>query len=145
MALAGVVFPPSFIFVELRAAHPIVELSLFRNSIVSVALSTAFLTSAAMFGATLFIPLFVQSVLGSSATDSGKILMPLTLSLLLTAIIAGQGISRTGRYRPFAIAGCAVSAIGVFLLTGMEPSTSHAVLVRNVVIIRVGLGPAVPV
>jgi hypothetical protein len=70
-----------------------VELSLFRSSIVSVALSTAFLTSAAMFGATLFIPLFVQSVLGSSATDSGKILMPLTLSLLLTAMIAGQGIS----------------------------------------------------
>jgi EmrB/QacA subfamily drug resistance transporter len=145
MMLVGVVFAASFMFVELNAVHPIVELSLFRNSIVSIALATTFLTSAAMFGATLFIPLFVQSVMGSSATDSGKILMPLTLSLLLTAIIAGQGISRTGRYRPFAIAGCAVSAIGVFLLTGMEPSTSHAVLVRNVVIIGIGLGAAMPV
>jgi EmrB/QacA subfamily drug resistance transporter len=145
MMLAGVVFAASFVLVELRAVHPIVELSLFRNSIVSIALATTFLTSAAMFGATLFIPLFVQSVLGSSATDSGKILMPLTLSLLVTAIIAGQGISRTGRYRPFAIAGTAMSAIGVFLLTGMDPSTSHAVLVRNVVIIGVGLGAGVPV
>ena len=106
MMLAGLVFAASFVSVELCAVHPIVELSLFRNSIVSIALATTFLTSAAMFGATLFIPLFVQSVMGSSATDSGKILMPLTLSLLLTAIIAGQGISRTGRYRPFAIAGC---------------------------------------
>jgi EmrB/QacA subfamily drug resistance transporter len=145
MMLAGLFFAASFALVELRAVHPIVELSLFRNSIVSIALATTFLTSAAMFGATLFIPLFVQSVLGSSATDSGKILMPLTLSLLLTAIVAGQGISRTGRYRPFAIAGTAISAIGMFLLTGMDPSTSHAVLVRNVVIIGVGLGAGVPV
>jgi MFS family permease len=99
MEAAGVLFA-AFVFVELRAAHPIVDLALFRNSIVSIALSTAFLASSAMFGATLFIPLFVQSVLGSSATESGKILMPLTLSLLLMAIIAGQGISRTGRYRP---------------------------------------------
>jgi EmrB/QacA subfamily drug resistance transporter len=145
MMLVGVVFAASFVLVEMRAVHPIVELSLFRNSIVSIALATTFLTSAAMFGATLFIPLFVQSVLGSSATDSGKILMPLTLSLLLTAIIAGQGISRTGRYRPFAIAGTAMGAFGVFLLTGMDPSTSHAVLVRNVVIIGVGLGAGMPV
>jgi hypothetical protein len=143
MAMAGLVFAASFVFVELRAAHPIVVLSPFRSSIVSVALSTAFLTSAAMFGATLFIPLFVQSVLGSSATDSGKILM--TLSLLLTAIIAGQGISRMGRYRPFAIAGTALSAVGMFLLTKMEPSTSYAVLVRNVAIIGIGLGAAMPV
>jgi Na+/melibiose symporter-like transporter len=98
-----------------------------------------------MFGATLFIPLFVQSVLGSSATDSGKILMPLTVSLLLTAIIAGQGITRTGHYRPFAIAGSALGAIGVLLLTRMDPSTSHLVLLRNVAIVGVGLGAAMPV
>jgi EmrB/QacA subfamily drug resistance transporter len=145
MALVGILFGVTFVFVELRAAHPIVDLALFQNSIVSIALSTAFLTSAAMFGATLFIPLFVQSVLGSSATESGKILMPLTLSLLLTAIVAGQGISRTGRYRPFAITGTALSATGVFLLTRMDPSTSYAVLVRNVAILGVGLGAAMPV
>jgi len=145
MMLAGALFAVAFAFVELRAVHPIVDLALFRNSIVSVALSTAFLTSAAMFGATLFIPLFVQSVLGSTATESGKILMPLTLSLLLTAIVAGQGISRTGRYRPFAIVGTASSAIGLFLLTQMDPSTSYLVLVRNVAILGVGLGAAMPV
>jgi EmrB/QacA subfamily drug resistance transporter len=145
MVMAGILFAALFIFVELRAPHPIVDLALFRNSIVSIALSSAFLTSAAMFGATLFIPLFVQSVLGSSATDSGKILMPLTLSLLLTAIIAGQGITRTGRYRPFAIGGSALSAIGVLLLTRMDPSTSYLVLLRNVAILGVGLGAAMPV
>jgi EmrB/QacA subfamily drug resistance transporter len=145
MVVTGLVFAIVFVIVELRAAHPIVELSLFRNSIVSVALSTAFLTTGAMFGATLFIPLFVQSVLRSSATDSGKILMPLTLSLLLTAIIAGQGISRTGRYRPFAIVGTALGAVGMFLLTGMDASTSHYILVRNVAIVGVGLGAAMPV
>ena len=145
MALAGVLFAALFVSVELRAPHPIVDLALFRNSIVSIALSTAFLTSAAMFGATLFIPLFAQSVLGGSATESGQILMPLTLSLLLTAIIAGQGITRTGHYRPFAIAGAAVGTVGVFLLTRMDPSTSYPVLVRNVAIVGVGLGAAMPV
>ena len=145
MALVGVLFAALFVSVELRAPHPIVDLALFRNSIVSIALSTAFLTSAAMFGATLFIPLFAQSVLGGSATESGQILMPLTLSLLLTAIIAGQGITRTGHYRPFAIAGAAVSTVGVFLLTRMDPSTSYLVLVRNVAIVGVGLGAAMPV
>jgi Na+/melibiose symporter-like transporter len=145
MALAGVLFAALFVSVELRAPHPIVDLALFRNSIVSIALSTAFLTSAAMFGATLFIPLFAQSVLGGSATESGQILMPLTLSLLLTAIIAGQGITRTGHYRPFAIAGAAVSTVGVLLLTRMDPSTSYPVLVRNVAIVGVGLGAAMPV
>jgi MFS family permease len=64
---------------------------------------------------------------------------------LLTATIAGQGISRTGRYRPFAIGGAALGAIGVFLLTRMDPSTSYAVLIRNVAIIGVGLGAAMPV
>jgi EmrB/QacA subfamily drug resistance transporter len=145
MLLAGILFAALFILVELRAPHPIVDLALFRNSIVSIALSAAFLISAGMFGAILFIPLFVQSVLGSSATDSGKILMPLTLSLLLTAIIAGQGISRTGRYRPFAIAGSALGAIGALLLTRMDPSTSYLVVVRNVAIVGVGLGAALPV
>ena len=145
LLLAGVVFGALFFIVEHRAAHPIVTLSLFRNSIVSIALSTAFLASAAMFGAVLFIPLFVQSVLGSSATDSGKILMPLTLALLLTAVIAGQAITRTGRYRPFAIAGTAFSAIGLFLLAGMGPSTSYAIVVRNVAVLGVGLGAAMPV
>ena len=71
--------------------------------------------------------------------------MPLTLSLLLTAIIAGQGITRTGRYRPFAIAGAAVGTVGVLLLTRMDPSTSYLVLVRNVAIVGVGLGAAMPV
>jgi EmrB/QacA subfamily drug resistance transporter len=145
LMLAGILFGALFFFIELRSADPIVNLALFRNAIVSVALSTAFLTSAAMFGAVLFIPLFVQSVLGSNATDSGKILMPLTLALLLTATIAGQGISRTGRYRPFAIAGTAVGAIGMFLLARMGPATSYAAVVRNVAILGIGLGAAMPV
>jgi EmrB/QacA subfamily drug resistance transporter len=145
MVSAGVVFGALFFVVERRATHPIVNFALFRNSIVSIALSAASLTSAAMFGATLFIPLFVQSVLGSSATDSGKVLMPLTLSLLLTAVVAGQGITRTGRYRPFAIAGTALSAVGVFMLANMGSATDYSVVVRNVLIMGIGLGAAMPV
>ena len=72
MALAGVLFAALFVSVELRAPHPIVDLALFRNSIVSIALSTAFLASAAMFGATLFIPLFAQSVWEAARPKAAK-------------------------------------------------------------------------
>ena len=145
MAFAGVLFGFIFFLVELRAPHPILNLGLFRNSIVSIAVTAASIVSAAMFGATIFIPLFVQSVLGTSATESGKVLMPLTLSLLLMAIISGQGITRTGRYRPFAIAGVALSAVGVFLLSRMEAGTQYSTVVRDLVVMGLGLGAAMPV
>jgi EmrB/QacA subfamily drug resistance transporter len=145
LSLAGVSLGVAFFAVELRAPSPILNLSLFRNSIVSIALAAAALVSVAMFGATLFIPLFVQSVLGSSATDSGKILMPLTFSLLVTAIVSGQGITRTGHYRPFAIVGAALSCLGIFMLSRMDVATQHATVVRNILVTGVGLGAAMPV
>ena len=145
MALAGVLFAALFVFVELRAAHPIVDLALFRNSIVSIALSTAFLTSAAMFGATLFIPLFVQSVLGSSATESGQD------PDAPHAVASAHGDNRGSRHQPDrALPSVRDRGHGVErgrrVLAHQDGAFDQLrVLVRNVAIIGIGLGAAMPV
>jgi EmrB/QacA subfamily drug resistance transporter len=145
LVAAGLVFSALFFRIETQASHPILPLHLFRNPIFSISVASAALIAAGMFGASLFIPLFVQSVLGTSATESGKILMPMTLSILLSAVISGQLITRSGRYKPFAILGVTTSAIGVFLLSRMDESTSYMTVVRDVLILGIGLGASMPV
>ena len=145
LATAGIFIGVIFFMVEVRAPHPVLSLQLFKNRIIAVALGSSSLIAVTMFGVTIFIPLFVQSVLGESATASGKVLMPMTLSLLLTAIFAGQLITRTGQYRYFAIFGSAMSALGVFLLSRMDMNVSYLTVVRNIVIAGIGLGATMPV
>ena len=142
---ASVFFGTLFFREEFRASHPILPLALFRNSIFSISVTSASLISAAMFGAVLFIPLYVQSVLGTSATESGKTLVPMTLSMLASAVVTGQAISRFEKSKPFAIFGIAVSALGLFLLSTMNESTSYNTVVLYVIILGTGLGASLPV
>ncbi len=81
------------------------------------------LQSAAMFGAIMFLPLFVQGVLGKTATNSGIILMPLMLGAIVTSIGAGQILARTGRYKVVVIVGFAAVAVGAYLLSRMGVGT----------------------
>ena len=97
-----------------------------------------FLVSAGMFGAILYLPLFVQGVLGNSATNSGLVLTPLMLGFMFSSIVGGQLLSRTGRYKILAIIGFTVAAIGMFLLSRMTPATTQPEVVRNMVDHRPG-------
>ena len=89
----------AFFLREMRAAEPVINPRLFQNRIFTVSALASTLQSAAMFGAIMFLPLFVQGVLGKSATNSGIILMPLMLGAMVTSIGAGQILARTGRYK----------------------------------------------
>ncbi len=133
-----------FVAVERRAAEPVIPLSLFRNPVFSVSVPVVLLTGAGMFGAVAFIPLFIQAVLGSSATNAGLVLIPMTGAIVVGAITTGQLISRTGHYRVFGVAGLTIMAFGFFLLSRMDENTSNATAVRNMVIIGLGLGPTFP-
>ena len=77
-----------------------------------------------MFGAIIFIPLFLQLVYGVSPTSSGLRMLPLMAGLLTASILSGRAISRIGRYKPFPIAGTAVTTVGLFLLS--QPAGRHA-------------------
>ena len=101
-----------FLLAESRAKEPVIPRFLFANPIFTVVAAASFLTAFVMFGGILFVPLFVQAVMGSSATNAGMTLVPGILSVVVSAIIAGQIISRTGRYRLLAISGAAILAGG---------------------------------
>jgi MFS family permease len=101
--------------------------------------------SVGMFGTILFIPLYIQGVIGTNATDSGTVLMPLMITMIGSSVVAGQIISRTGRYKLSGLVGMTGMAIGLYLLSGMGPDTDYLTVVRNMVIIGLGMGPTMPV
>jgi hypothetical protein len=99
-----------------------------------------------MFSAIIFVPLFFQGVLGTTATTSGTFLTPMMLGVVVGAIISGQLLSRAGgRYRIQSMAGIAVMATGLFLLTRMTVDTTYWTAVTNIVITGLGLGITMPV
>lgn len=129
-----------FFLIELRAAEPIISPRLFNNSIFLVSVIATFLISAGMFGAILYLPLFVQGVLGNSATNSGVVLTPMMIGFIISSIVGGQLLSRTGRYKILAMCGFIVAAIGMFLLSRMSVSTSEGEVVRDMIITGLGIG-----
>ena len=134
-----------FGLIESRTIEPIIPLSLFGNSIVSVSVGAMSIMSMGMFGTILFIPLFIQGVIGTSATQSGTVLMPLMITMIGSSVVAGQIISRTGRYKLSGLIGMTGMSIGLFLLSGMGPDTDYLTVVRNMIIIGLGMGPTMPV
>jgi predicted MFS family arabinose efflux permease len=125
---------------ETRAAEPTIPLDLFRNRIFSVSMIIVFLTSMGMFGAILYIPLFVQDVLMQSATNSGFILTPMMLGVIVVSIVSGLLMSKTGKYKALAIVGTALTMAGLYLLSLMTVNTDNATLVRDMVVMGLGLG-----
>jgi EmrB/QacA subfamily drug resistance transporter len=140
LGIVGVVLLAVFVWWERRAPEPILPLQLFRSRIFSVANAMGFTIGMAMFGAIIFIPLFLQIVYGVSAKSSGLRTIPLMAGLLVTAVVSGRVISRIGRYRPFPIAGTAVLVVGMFLLSLLGVDTPPWVASAYMVVVGVGLG-----
>ena len=99
LMLASVVLLPAFVWVESRAAEPILPLSLFRNRTFAVTSAVGFIVGFALFGAVTYLPLYLQITKGASPTRSGLQLTPLMAGVLITSIVSGQLIVRLGRYR----------------------------------------------
>jgi EmrB/QacA subfamily drug resistance transporter len=129
-----------FALVERRVPEPILPFDLLRNETVAGSVACMALVGAAMFGTISFVPLFVQGVIGTSATSSGVVLTPLIVGAVTTSFISGQIVSRTGRYRPNLLIGPPVLGLGMFLLWRMDVHTTNAVAARNMVIAGIGLG-----
>ncbi len=139
LAFAAVVLT-AFVVVETREPEPIVSPALFRNSIFTVSVIASFLVSAGMFGAIMYIPLFLQGVVGQTATNSGAVLTPMMLGFMVSSVIGGQILSRTGRYKALALGGFAVAAVGMFLLSRMTVDATSGLVIRNMIISGLGIG-----
>ncbi len=116
LGASGAALIIAFIFVERRAAEPVLPLHLFKTRVFSSTSIVGFVVGFGMFGAIAYLPAFFQVVRGISPTISGLYLLPLMVGLLTMSITSGQIISRTGKYRYFPIAGTAAMTLGLFLL-----------------------------
>ncbi len=130
----------TFVRVEQRAAEPVLPPRLFRDSVFSVTSAIGLVVGFALFGSVTYLPLFLQVVLGASPTGSGLQILPLMGGLLITSIGSGQFISRTGRYKPFPIAGTAIMVVGLFLLSTMDPQTTRIAASAFMFVLGLGLG-----
>jgi EmrB/QacA subfamily drug resistance transporter len=141
LILLGLVLSIVFIWVESRAAEPILPLSLFRNRSISVSLLAVFLAGFGFFGAIIFVPRWFQVVLGSSATESGYQILPLLAGLIISSVISGQVISRTGRYRWIIVGAMVFLSVGLLLMTQLRGTTSLPQMWLWMVIAGIGIGP----
>jgi len=123
MLLFSLVMLILFYFIEKNTAEPIMPFSIYKNPILNVSLTASFLASAVMFCGLIYLPLFMQGVIGASATVSGFVLTPTMLGLTGSSLLTGQLISRTGRYKIWALIGLVITLTGVYLLYTMRVET----------------------
>ncbi|HEY6960992.1 MAG TPA: MDR family MFS transporter [Gaiellaceae bacterium] len=136
----SVVLLPLFVWVESRATEPILPLSLFRNHTFAVTSVIGFIVGFALFGAVVYLPLYLQVTKGSGATASGLQLTPLMAGVLVTSIASGQLISRRGRYKVFPITGTALMTVAMYLLSTLHAGTSTWVAAAYACLLGLGLG-----
>jgi EmrB/QacA subfamily drug resistance transporter len=139
LVASGVLYALFFI-AERYAAEPVLPLSLFRNQVFTASALLSLLQLMVLVGVVIYMPLFLQGVLGESASNSGFITTPLTLSSVIGAALAGMVVAIRKRYQLVAIIGALIMTVGVFLLTFLTPSTGLFLAILFMVIAGVGMG-----
>lgn len=127
------------------AEDPVLPMFFFKTRAYIASVTTVFLTAIGMFGSIVYLPLFAQNVLGSSATGAGLILTPMMLGIVVASTATGQIVSRTGKYKWIAVLGMALATLGMYLFSQMSVDTGYWTVVRNMVIMGIGLGVSFPI
>ena len=125
LVAAGVILAAFFVFVESRAAEPIIPLGLFKLRVFTLANLYSFIVGFAMFGGIIFLPVYLQVVQGFSPTKSGLALLPMVVGIFSTSISSGIVMSRTGRYKLFPILGALGVSVALLLLSTLTVSTPY--------------------
>jgi EmrB/QacA subfamily drug resistance transporter len=137
VAVAGCVL---FLLQERRAVEPVLPLHLFRERIFAVGASLQFFTGGTMFVLAIYCPIFLQVVTGQRATQSGLLVVPMTIGMLIGSTACGRRVSRTGRYRWYPVAGGAVSSVAAILLASMDRTTGRLETSAFMLVFGVGSG-----
>ncbi|MEU6657736.1 MDR family MFS transporter [Streptomyces sp. NPDC046821] len=136
----GVVALGAFCWVETRASQPMLPMRLFANPVFTVCSVLSFIVGFAMLGAMTFLPTYLQYVDGDSATISGVRTLPMVIGLLIASIFSGNVVSKTGKYRLFPIVGSLIMALGLYLLSLMNSSTSTWLASIYMFVLGLGIG-----
>jgi EmrB/QacA subfamily drug resistance transporter len=147
LSLAAVGFALLVVFVvwERSAPEPILPPRLFSEPVFAVSIALSAIAGIILFGTLVFLPVFLQAVVGLSATNSGLLLLPLMGGVVLMATVSGRVISATGRYRLWPISGMALTAIGVFLLTRLSGDATRLEASVSMAVVGLGIGMVMPV
>ncbi|MEY4666281.1 MAG: hypothetical protein RIQ87_61 [Chloroflexota bacterium] len=141
----GLVILGGFLFIEAKAAEPIIPLELFRNRTFAAAAAATFFASFGFFSSIIFLPRYFQSVLGESATSSGYATLPLLLGVIISSVSAGQIVARRGRYKRIILGATLLVAAGSLLLTNLQADTNPWVLRGWMFLAGLGIGPTLSV
>ncbi|MFD5080920.1 MDR family MFS transporter [Streptomyces sp. NPDC058371] len=136
----GVAALVGFLFVQTRAAAPIVPLHIFRSLNFTLMSIIGFITGFVMFGAVLFLPLYQQSVQGASATNSGLLLLPMLGAMLVVSMVAGRVTTNSGKYKVFPVVGSILMTVGLFLLAQMDTDTTRLTSGLYMAVLGAGMG-----
>jgi predicted MFS family arabinose efflux permease len=130
----------AFIVQERRAQEPVLPLRLFKAPVFNIVSAALFLTTLSFFTVIVFMPVFLQTVTGVSATESGVLLLSLLITGTVSTIISGRAISKTGRYKRFPLLGLAIMAAGLLALSTIDADTSKATIAALLAFFGVGFG-----
>ena len=142
LLVLGVLVLVAFVVVEQRAVEPIVPLRLFKNRMVLAAVVTRFLAGMAMFGALSFVPLFLQSVTGASATGAGLVLTPFVLGWVVMSVLSARLVLRVG-YRTVVVAGMASLTVAFLLFGRWSVTLTSGSAMFDVLLAGIGMGMVV--
>jgi EmrB/QacA subfamily drug resistance transporter len=138
LAAASLTLLAAFIYLETKVTEPLMPPSLFKLRAFNLGSLVGFLVGIVMFGAMIYLPLYLQTVHGATPTSSGLQLLPVVGGMLIAFNVSGQLTSRRGRYKMFPIIGCALMAVGLFCLSTLQVTTP--LLVSSCYMFLIGLG-----
>ncbi|HEX7056682.1 MAG TPA: MDR family MFS transporter [Bacilli bacterium] len=131
----------AFLYIETRASEPIISYQMFKNRLYAVSNAVGFFYGAAFIAATYYIPIFVQGVIGGSATNSGLILLPMTLGSVIGAQIGGI-LANKFSFRNIMIVSGVLLFVGVGMLCTLSPDSAKSMLVLYMILVGLGVGPS---
>ncbi|MBV8841296.1 MAG: MFS transporter [Bryobacterales bacterium] len=144
LVLSGVMLA-AFLFFETRAVEPLIPLTLFKQPVIAICSICVFVLGMGMFGVIIYLPLFMQGVLGVSATRSGNLMTPLMMGAVAGSIISGQLNLKLRSYKLAAVTGSVLVAIGMILFARMDAATTHSYVILGMIIAGFGMGLLNPV
>jgi EmrB/QacA subfamily drug resistance transporter len=143
--VAGLALVVLFVTHARRIEDPVVPVRLFRTDVFRAIIAISVAVGMAMFGAIVFLPLYLQVVQGRSATNSGLLMLPLMVGVLIASITSGRLVSRIGRYRVFPIIGSALMVAGYVGFASMDESTPIVLVWAFMLVTGLGLGAITPI
>jgi EmrB/QacA subfamily drug resistance transporter len=134
-----------FILAETKAKTPVLPLSLFKESVVSISNVIGFIMNGGMMGALTYMPFYIQGVMGISPTYAGYVTMPMSISMFAVSAYAGRRMTKTGKYKNMALLGLSIMVAGMLLMVLMTYAKSLPLAIISMVVFGFGLGLGMPV